>query len=243
MSWAVAAVAGGTALKVGGGMLDRNSALANAEAQAKARNESLAKNIGLLDEFGDQNKGVFNADVGGYAPSEQTAALANAQQARGASAVYNMSPMETGSDAPIQSDASPASRSDLAKRMLAVHDLSTKRAKAMGRLGGYSDAWMANELRDKQAGRDIDTTNNMAHGRKGLIGPEGDLAAAAAYKPPSPWGAVLSGAGSALAGYGGANLGGGGSGGWTGGYGGGGVGDQGPTVAMLNAPKKSGFFG
>jgi hypothetical protein len=35
-----------------------------------------------------------------------------------------------------------------------------------------------------------------AEGRKALVGPESDLAAAAAYKPPSMWSALLSGLGS-----------------------------------------------
>jgi hypothetical protein len=80
--------------------------------------------------------------------------------------------------------------------MLAAHDFGVARAKAKGRLGGYADTWLTNELNNSQAGRDIMTVNNAAEGRKALAGPESDLAAAAAYKPPSMWSALLSGLGS-----------------------------------------------
>ncbi len=97
---------------------------------------------------------------------------------------------------PIQQDASPATKADLAKRMLAAHDFAVSRAKAKGALGGYVDTWLQNELNNSQTGRDIMTVNNAAEGRKALVGPESDLAAAAAYKPPSMWSALLSGLGS-----------------------------------------------
>lgn len=210
MAWvATALIVGGTAANIGGGIISRNDALSNATAQANARNASLAQNIGILQGFGDTNKNTFDANMNNYAPSTQATQLSSAQTTRGNNNVANIT-QDTGAGAPIAADASPASRSDLAKRMLTVYDGATSRAKALGTLGGYSDAWMKNNLDNTQASRDIGTTNSYAEGRKALVGPEGDMAAAAAYQPPSIWGPLLSGAGSIASAAGGAGLGGGG---------------------------------
>jgi hypothetical protein len=215
MSFALTAVVVGTGANVAGGMISRNDALSNAQSQANARNASLAKNIGVLQGFGQDNRNTFDANMANYTPAAQQTQLTNAQDARSNSNVANIT-QETGADAPIAADASPASRSDLAKRMLSVYDGATTRAKALGKLGGYSDAWTQNMLDNAQAGRDIGVTNNYAEGRKALVGPEGDMAAAAAYKPPSIWGPLLQGAGSIASAAGGAGLGGGGFAGATG---------------------------
>lgn len=220
---------GGTALSTAGGMFGRSDALANAAAQARARNESLAKNIGILNGFEDQNQKTFGGNIAHYAPEEQGKLLTDAQTTRG----NNNAAAISGPDMslPIPADASPASRSDLAKRMLAVHEGATARAKATGKLGGYSDAWTTNQLNDAQANRDIGVTNNYAEGRKALIGPEGDLAATGAYQSPSIWGPLLSGAGSIASAAGGAR----GFGGFGGFSGGGGYDAVGTPIGSFGA--------
>lgn len=203
---------GGTGLNVLGGIFSRNDALANAAAQAQARNAVVKQAIGQLDQYGAENRSTFNTNMEHYAPAAQSAALAADQQKRGdanTAAITSDDPNAV----PIQGDASPASRSDLAKRMLAVHDYAVDQAKAKGNLGGYSDLWTENQLGNAQAGRDIGVINNFAEGRKALVQPEADLAAAAAYKPPSIWGPLLSGIGSIATAAGGSKLGGGFSGG------------------------------
>jgi hypothetical protein len=185
---------GGAALSSGGGILSRNDALAEATREAQARNAVVRDAITKLDAFGDQNRTTFNNNMQAYDPATQAAALAKAQDTRSANntgAVTTQDPNAT----PIQGDASPATRADLAKRMLAVHDQVIQRAQAQGKLGGYSDQWTNNQLGNAQAGRDIGVVNNYAEGRKALVGPESDLAAAAAYRPPSIWGPLLSGLG------------------------------------------------
>ena len=193
----------GTALSTGGGIIGRNDALKNAQGQAAARNAILAQNIGKLNQFGAQNENTFNANIGTYGQPAQTQQLSAAQTKRGDANAANIT-QDTGAGAPIVADASPRSRSDLSKRMLEVYDAATTRAKSMGKLGGYSDAWLQNELDNAQAGRDIGVTNSYAAGRKALVGPEGDLAAIGAYRQPSIWGPVLQGAGSIASAAGGA---------------------------------------
>src|ERR1700692_3056074 len=98
---------GGTAASVGGGILSRNSALSNAQAEAAARNASLAGNITKLNAFGQQNEGTFGANMGAYDPATQAATLANAQTTRGNNNVANISTDDPNAT-PIQADASPA---------------------------------------------------------------------------------------------------------------------------------------
>jgi hypothetical protein len=178
-----------------GGILGQNDALANATAQANARNAVVQSAINKLNAFGARNETTMSNLLAGYSAPAQTAQLANDQARREANNVAAIT-SDNPNSVPIQADASPATRADLAKRMLAAHDYGVARAKAKGRLGGYADTWLTNELNNSQAGRDIMTVNNAAEGRKALVGPESDLAAAAAYKPPSMRSAPLSGLGS-----------------------------------------------
>src|SRR5258708_3766929 len=219
MSWvSVGLMAAGTAASVGGGIMGRNDALANAQAQAEARNAVVRDAIGKLNVFGAQNRGTFDANMTNYDPATQAAQLQSAQDTRSGNNVNAITTQDPNAT-PIQADASPATRADLAKRMLAVHDQAVGRAKSMGQLGGYSDQWINNQLGNAQAGRDIGVVNNFAEARNALVQPEAALAAAAAYNTPSLWGALLSGAGSTMSAAGGAGIGksfasfGGGSGG------------------------------
>jgi hypothetical protein len=192
---------GGIALNLGGGILGQNDALANATAQANARNAVVQSAIQKLNAFGAQNETTMSNLLAGYSAPAQTAQLANDQAKREGNNVAAITTQDPNA-IPIQQDASPATKADLAKRMLAAHDFAVSRAKAKGALGGYSDTWLTNGLNNSQAGRDIMTVNNAAEGRKALVGSESDLAAAAAYKPPSIWGPLLSGLGSIAVGAG-----------------------------------------
>jgi hypothetical protein len=192
----------GTALSGAGGIISQNSALANATAQANARNAVVQKAVNELDQYGANNQNTFSGLMAGYSPKAQAATLASDQANRADTNVAAIT-ADNPNATPIQSDASPATRADLAKRMLAVHDLAVDRAKSQGQLGGYSDVWLGNQIANQQAGNQIGVENNFAEGRKALVQPESDLAAAAAYKPPSIWGPLLAGAGSIMAAAGG----------------------------------------
>jgi hypothetical protein len=210
MSWVMAGVAAaGTAMNIGGGIISRNSALSNAQRQAQARNAVLADNIAKEQGFYDANKGVWDTNIGAYAPAAQATQLQTAQDTRGAANTGNqIAPDANSFQLTADPNASPAVKSELAKRMLSTFTAATERAKNMGKLSGYGDTWLQNELRNRQADRDIGVTNTFAEGRKALLGPEQDMAAAAAYKPPSIWGPILQGTGSILSSYGGSKMGG-----------------------------------
>ncbi len=99
-------------------------------------------------------------------------------------------------DVPFTADAPPAVKSELAKRMLAVHDAAVDRATNSAKVGGYGDTWLKNNLNTSDADRNIAVTNNYSNGEKGIPQSQQDAASAAAYKAPSIWGSLLSGAGS-----------------------------------------------
>lgn len=206
---------GGTALSTVGGMSEREQALENAKRQAAARNAVLKDNIAKQEGFFDQNKGVWDANIGRYAQPAQEQQLQMAQDTRSAGNVGNITKVDTTS-VPTQADASPAVKSEIAKRMLATFNQSTDRAKQMGKLGGYSDTWLENQLGNRQADRDIGVTNTFSAGRKALLGPEQDAASAEAYQPPSVMPGLMKGAGSLMSGAAGAGMFSGAGGGMTG---------------------------
>jgi hypothetical protein len=74
-----------------------------------------------------------------------------------------------------------------------------------GKLGGYSDQWFNSNLAKQDAARKIGLGNSNAENLKSLLPAEQGIAQAEAYKPPSPWGQILSGGGSMLGSYSGPN--------------------------------------
>ena len=158
--------------------------------------------------FADTNAAELNKNVANYAPGVQDTNLTNAQGSRAATMTGNMTP-DAGADVPYTADAPAPVRSELAKRIMAAHDGAVSRAGLTAKVGGYGDTWFNNGLNTSAADRNIDTTNNYANGTKSILGAQQDAAAAAAYKPPSVWGPVLSGISSVAAGAAGGGGGGG----------------------------------
>ena len=201
---ALGGLLGGTILGGLGGILGKSEAYQNAQNMAAAANASVAKNIGVLNGYEGQDQGTFSNLMAGYDPAMQEAKLKSAQDNRSATNVSNI----VAPDAQLQQQpgGSPMSTTDLAKRLTAAHDFSVNRAKSLGTLGGYGDAWLGNQIANSQAGNQIGVTNNLAEARKALVQPEAELASEGAYSPPSIWSSLLGGAGNAMAAYGGKNL-------------------------------------
>lgn len=184
-----------------GSFFGASDAASNARRVAEARNAVLRDAIAKLEGFYDTNKGTFDKNMSNYSVEGQGARLTGAQGKRSDAVTGNLKLDDTGAGAPISASASPAVRSEMAKRMLSVHDAAVSRARAIGSLGGYGDAWLQNNLGNAQTSRDLGVTNSFAEGRKALVQPEQDLAAAAAYRAPSMFGPLLSGAGQLLGGF------------------------------------------
>lgn len=199
-------------LAISAGLGAAGKIAAGSEAQNAAAREAAARNAVLkttLDKengLAGQNATLLNGNVAGYAPGAQDTQLHAAQDARTATSTGNISAADPNS-VPITSDAPPAVRGEIAKRMLAAHDGAVDRAKLSGKLGGFGDTWLTNQLRTSEADRNIGVNNNYAEGNKSILPALQDDAAAAVYKPPSIWSTILGGASNVAAGAAGAGKG------------------------------------
>lgn len=203
----IAMLLGGTAMNVGGGIIGRNDALSNAQAEADARNNVLKNKIGAMTaDYNQYNKPAFDNLLAGYTPTAQAANLSNAQSSRAGRNTSNVV-ADDPSSIPMGNGAPPAVANAYRTQMGRAHDYATNYGANMGTLGGYNDAWLNNNLAGEEAKRQVGFGNNLAEGQKALIGPEQDAAAAAAYKPPSLWGPLLQGAGQLMTAGGGAGFG------------------------------------
>ncbi len=186
------------ALGIGSKLVGGNEASNAAARDAAARNAVLKDSIARQKGFAADNTGQLDGNIAHYAPGSQEAQLAAAQGDRAASSTGNMK-MDAG-DVPFTADAPPAVKSELAKRMLAVHDAAVDRATNSAKVGGYGDTWLKNNLNTSDADRNIAVTNNYSNGEKGILQSQQDAASAAAYKAPSIWSTLLGGASSIAAG-------------------------------------------
>lgn len=200
----------GAGLSGAGSYLGKKDASKNAADVAAARNRVLRENLGKIDQFAAQGRGLFDTRMADYSPTAQGGALTNAQTARSGEMTSGMTAPPVG-DIPLSADAPNAVKSEIAKRMLSAFQTATERAKASGKLGGYNDAWTTNALGVNDTGRRVGTINNFARGEASLIEPLQDAAAVQAYKPPALLPQVMTFAGNILAGAGGRGMGGGGA--------------------------------
>jgi hypothetical protein len=192
-------LAGAVGLGAAGSIINGNSAKEAAQRDAQARNAVLAQTIAKEKGYAADNAKEFGGNIAHYAPGSQDAQLASAQAKRTATMTGNMTSADP-TAVPLPADTNPAATGDLAKRMLAVHDGAVSRAGLTAKVGGYGDTWLQNNLNTNEADRNIGVTNNYAEGQKAILPALQDDAAAAAYKPPSVWGSVLSGLGGVAAG-------------------------------------------
>lgn len=184
------AVAASTA----GGMWSRSDQLSNAQREANARNGVLSTAInGLGQDYNNINAPAFAGAVGGIPTA---GSLKGAQDARTNTIMGNVKGPAGGTSAP--SDAPPALAASRASQMKNATDFIRNQGTATGNLGGYGDSWFNSGLNEQDAARKIGVGNLFANETKSLISPEQDLAGAAAYKTPSPWPALLQGAGGLL---------------------------------------------
>jgi hypothetical protein len=107
--------------------------------------------------------------------------------------------------APSGGDTPPAVANAYKSDLSDAFNFATDEATNAGKLGGYSDQWFNSNLAKQDAARKIGLGNSNAENLKSLLPAEQGIAQAEAYKPPSPWGQILSGGGSMLGSYSGPN--------------------------------------
>lgn len=194
------------ALAAGGAVIKGNESANAAKREAEARNAVLKANLVKQQSYAADNAKELEGNVAHYAPGAQEAQLADAQGKRTAMATGNIS-MTDPNSIPITADAPPAVKSEIAKRMLAVHDGAIERAKLNAKPSSFGDTWLQNNLNTANADRNIGVTNNYSQGAKDILTSQQDAAAASVYKPPSIWGTLATGASSIAAGAAGAGKG------------------------------------
>jgi hypothetical protein len=186
----------GLAASAGGSLWGQQNSLNNAQRQANAENGVLSTAINGLDQdYNNINAPAFANAVAGIPTA---GSLGAAQGARTNTILGNISAPPT-TPSPGDTGASPAVSAAKGADMKAAFGRATDAAKATGTLGGYGDSWLNSGLTDQAAGRTIGIGNLFANETKSLIQPEQDLAAAAAYRTPSPWSTLMQGAGNVLA--------------------------------------------
>lgn len=206
---ATAAISGGVGAI--GDIISRNDAAKQARATAEARNAVLTKYLQRQAELAKESRGYFDTRMGDYAPGAQEAALTSAQDARTATSTGAITAPTDASEVAFSGSTPAVVRSEYAKRMLAAFNSATERAKASGKLGGYSDNWLNNNVGIADTGRRIDTVNNFSRAETGMLNDQMDFAEIGAKREPSMWGPLLSGIGkigmsAAGSGFGGGNL-------------------------------------
>lgn len=172
-----------------GGIISRNDATKNANAQAAARNAVLQQYLNKQAGLEKEGRGFLDNVMAKYAPGNTQ--LADAQGNRTGVITDTVGNMSDPNAIPTTRGASPAVRGEIAKRMLSAFQRSTDHAKAMGKMGGYTDQWFNNNVGINDASRNIDVLNNFSRGNTGILQSQQDLAEAAAYKRPSLWGPIL----------------------------------------------------
>lgn len=195
-------MAASTAMSVGGGMISRNEANSSAAAQAAARQRVLRESLDRQSALGKEAGGIFKDRMKDYGPGAQKNALADSQASRTADITSNIEapPTAAASTVPLAGSAPAVVKGEIAKRMLASFTAATDKAKALGKLGGYSDNWMNNGVGVTDASRRIGTINNFSRGEAAILPGMQDLAQAGAVEQPSIWGPLLTAGGSIMSG-------------------------------------------
>jgi hypothetical protein len=188
------------ALSAGGSYLSGQDAASRSSDIAGARTAALVASLKRQAEFGKEGRGYFDTRMGDYAPGAQDTALTGAQTDRTSDIMGNLSAPTPVSDIPLSASAPNAVKGEFGKRMLSAFQQATDRAKAAGKLGGYGDTWMGNNMGIADTGRRIGTVNNFSRAEGGLLGAQQDFAEIGATRAPSIWGPALSAAGGLAAG-------------------------------------------
>jgi hypothetical protein len=191
-------MAASAGLSAGGAAIQRSEADANANSIASARNGVLQQYLDRQRKLGEEGRGYFDTRMQDYAPGKQAEALDKAQADRTEGILKNVSAPNVDA-VPLTGSTPQVVKSEIAKRMLATFQQATDRAKAAGKLSGYGDSWLGNNLGVADTARRVGTVNNFSQNEAALLPNEQQFAEVAARKQPSIWGPILSAGGNLVA--------------------------------------------
>jgi hypothetical protein len=95
--------------------------------------------------------------------------------------------------APSGGDTPPAVANAYKGDLADAFNFATNEATNAGKLGAYGDQLFNSNLAEQSAMRQIGVGNSNADNPKSLLPAQQDIAQTEAYKPPTPWGQILSG--------------------------------------------------
>jgi hypothetical protein len=199
----LAIMAAATAASVTGAGIQSREAIDNANRIAKARNARLEQMRTENQKFNDQSREIFNqrvADIDGGV----NANLGVAQAETTAGIQGNLPAPET--EAPVDGNAPQVVKSDFAKKMADTFRQSTERAKAQGKLQGYSGYFAKQGTDDEAARRGIGVNANFAAGNMGILPHIQDLAEVQAFRSSSGLGEAMQALGQVAGGYAGTRV-------------------------------------
>ena len=185
-----------------GSMITAKEQQANAERQAKARNDKLALTLSRNDPIAERSRDAFDKRVADSSEQAIADQQAKAEQSRTDTIASEVAD-PTAAEVPLSGSAPNVVRSELAQKLLDVFNEGKDRAKALGKLGAYGDTWFGQGLKSADTSRNLSLNSNFVSGNLALLPYQQDIAETRAYKPISPIGGILSGLGSALSSGGG----------------------------------------
>lgn len=190
----------GTALSAGGGFLSAKDEAKRAAEKAAARNAELSASLNRQQGFSDEARGLFDTRLTAFTPQAQQEGLATAQGDRTAAIAGALSAPDAG-EIRLPRSAPNVVRGTIAQRLFDSFTSANDRAKALGKLGGFSDQQFNDRLGLTDTSRRIGTINNFAQQEANLLSSSQDLAEAGATRSPSLIGPILQAAGGALGGF------------------------------------------
>lgn len=194
----------GTALSVGGGLLNKNENDTNAANIATARNDVLASQLGKNNVIANESRGVFNDRLAQVQPAA-TGQLQTDVTGQRANSINSNMPTINASTFPGAADSSSLVKSSVAKAIGDALATSQQRATAHAKLGGFGDTFQRMGLQDTDASNKIGTSIGFAQANNALTPSLQDFAEQETYKPNSGIGGLFQGIGNAFGSYAGAH--------------------------------------
>jgi len=192
----------GSGMGMVGSGIQQREANANQERMAEARNNELRRTLAKNDELAQKSREAFNER------QQNTTADALAQDQEDATQKRDDTLQEAVAETPspvanvsLSGSAPQVVQSELAGRMKEAMSDGKKQAQNLSKLNGYGDTWLNQGFADVETGRDIAQDANFASGNLAIMPYQQDIAETRAYKPISPLGGLLQGAGSMLGSY------------------------------------------
>lgn len=195
----------GSLLSAGGSVLSMQQAASQQRAIVDARNKVLNQTLQKNDKIADTARSYFDQRRDQMQPEQAQATQDKATADRTATLDEAVSSQPT-NDVPLGGSTPQVVKTEVARKMADAVKYGKSQAQALGKVGGFGDAWFQQGVDNADAGRNIGVQQNLGQGNLAILPYKQDLAELAAYKPASPFGSILTGIGGMMGSYGGGGM-------------------------------------